>query len=283
MAQYLILITQNSKTMKRIILSYLILLTAFATSYAQDSVPPVKKDSAAVARISVAEQAAALYNEADFRKAIELLEKEKNEQKAKGLESADLYYNLGNAYFRVNDLAHARLNYERALLLDPGDRDTQHNIDYLSTKLEDKILVADTFFLSIWFNAVQNLFSSNAWAKTAVVCFLLFVASLVAFFFSKLIIVKKTAFYAGIVLIVIVIFANIFTFRQKEKIEYRSTAVVMVGSAPIVSSPDINSKELTVLHAGTKVRVTKEDRNWLEIEIDNGTVGWMQKDKLEII
>ncbi|GAB6007547.1 tetratricopeptide repeat protein [Dysgonomonas reticulitermitis] len=269
--------------MKRIILSYLILLAAFATSYAQDSVPPVKKDSAAVAGISVAEQAATLYNEADFRKAIELLEKEKNEQKAKGLESAGLYYNLGNAYFRVNDLAHARLNYERALLLDPGDRDTKHNIDYLSTKLEDKILVADTFFLSIWFNAVQNLFSANAWAKTAVVCFLLFVASLVAFFFSKLIIVKKTAFYAGIVLIVIVIFANIFTFRQKEKIEHRGTAVVMVGSAPMVSSPDINSKELTVLHAGTKVQVTKEDRNWLEIEIDNGTVGWMQKDKLEII
>ena len=269
--------------MKRIILSYLLLLTAFATSYAQDSVPPVKKDSVAMTGASVAEQAAALYNEADFRKAIELLEKEKNEQLAKGLESAELYYNLGNAYFRVNDLAHARLNYERALLLDPGDRDTKHNIDYLSTKLEDKILVADTFFLSIWFNAVQNLFSSNAWAKIAVVCFLLLIASLVAFFFSKLIIVKKTAFYAGVVLIVIVIFANIFTFRQKEKIENRSTAVVMAGSAPMVSSPDINSKELTVLHAGTKVRVTKEDRNWLEIEIDNGTIGWMQKDKLEII
>ncbi len=271
------------KAMKRIILSYLILLAAFATSYAQDSIPAVKKDSVAVTGTSVAEQAAALYNEADFRKAIELLEKEKSEQLAKGLESSELYYNLGNAYFRVNDLAHARLNYERALLLDPGDRDTQHNIDYLSTKLEDKILVADTFFLSIWFNAVQNLFSANAWAKIAVVCFLLFISSLVAFFFSKLIIVKKTAFYAGIALIVIVIFANIFTFRQKEKIENRSTAVVMAGSAPMVSSPDINSKELTVLHAGTKVRVTKEDRNWLEIEIDNGTVGWMQKDKLEII
>lgn len=270
--------------MKRIILSYLLLLTAFATSYAQDSVPPVKKDSIAVAAgASVAEQAAALYNEGDFRKAIDLLEKEKNEHKAKGMESAELYYNLGNAYFRINDMAHARLNYERALLLDPGDRDTQHNIDYLSTKLEDKILVADTFFLSIWFNAVQNLFSSNAWARVAVVCFLLLIASLVAFFFSKHITAKKTAFYAGIVLIVIIIFANIFTFRQKEKIEHRGTAVVMAGSAPMVSSPDINSKELTILHAGTKVMVTKEDRNWLEVEIDNGTVGWIQKDKLEII
>lgn len=269
--------------MKRIIISSLLLLSAFATSYAQDSVPAVKNDSVPAGELSVAEQAAAFYNEADFRKAIDLLEKEKDEQKAKGLESAQLYYNLGNAYFRVNDMAHARLNYERALLLDPGDRDIRHNIDYLSTKLEDKILVADTFFLSIWFNAVQNLFSSNAWARIAVVSFLLLIACMVAFFFSKHITVKKAAFYAGIVLVVIVIFSNIFTFSQKDRIEHRSTAIIMTGSASMVSSPDLNSKELTVLHAGTKVIVNKEDRNWLEVEIDNGTVGWIQKEKLEII
>ncbi|MFG5856670.1 SH3 domain-containing protein, partial [Dysgonomonas sp. Shenzhen-Wh21] len=67
------------------------------------------------------------------------------------------------------------------------------------------------------------------------------------------------------------------------RLEYRDTAVVMAASAPMVSSPDINSKELTVLHAGTKVSIIKEDRNWLEVEIDNGTVGWIQRDKLEII
>jgi tetratricopeptide (TPR) repeat protein len=269
--------------MKRIILSYFLLLTAFAASYAQDSVPAAKNDSVLAMELSIARQTAVLYEEADFRNVIDLLEKEKDEQKAKGLESAELYYNLGNAYFRVNDLAHARLNYERALLLDPGDRDTRHNIEYLSTKLEDRILVADTFFLSIWFNAVQNLFGSNAWARIAVVSFLLLMGCLTMFFFSKRIIMKKAAFYTGIVLIAVVLFANIFTFRQKSRIEHRTTAIVMAGSAPMVSSPDINSKELTVLHAGTKVVVTKEDRNWLEIEIDNGTIGWIQRDKLEII
>jgi SH3-like domain-containing protein len=95
--------------------------------------------------------------------------------------------------------------------------------------------------------------------------------------------IKKTAFYVSIVLIIVVIFANIFSFRQKNRIEHRDTAIIMAASVPMASSPDINSKELTILHAGTKVSITKEDRNWLEVEIDNGTVGWIQRDKLEII
>ncbi len=282
------------REMKRVILSYIFFLFVFAiSSYAQDTTN-VKVDSATVkpsATIAdnkggdntVFDKANELYNSGDFRKAIDLLENEKNEQKKQGLESAELYYNLGNSYYRVNEIAKARLYYERAHLLDPGDRDTKHNIDYIMTKIEDKIPVADTFFLSIWFNGVQNLFSSNSWANIGVVSFLLLIGCLVLFFFTKLITIKKIAFYTGIVFIIVVIFANVFSFRQKSRLEYRDTAVVMAASAPMVSSPDINSKELTVLHAGTKVSITKEDRNWLEVEVDNGTVGWIQRDKLEII
>lgn len=279
--------------MKRIILSYIFIFFVFAISYAQDTVS-TKADSVTVnantviaenkkGNNTVIDEANQLYNTGDFRKAIELLEKEKNISKEKGLESPELYYNLGNSYFRVNEIAKARLYYERALLLAPGDRDIRHNINYVTTKLEDKIPVADTFFLSIWFNGIQNLFASNTWATVGVVSFILFIVCLVLFFFSRYISIKKTAFYAGIVLIIVVIFVNIFSFRQKSRIEHRDTAVIMAASVPMVSSPDINSKELTVLHAGTKVTVTKEDRNWLEVEIDNGTIGWIQRDKLEII
>lgn len=274
--------------MKRIILSCLFIFAIYSVAYAQDSIP-IASDSPATATESQqqpetsSDPATTAYNEGDFRKAIEILEAQKNEQLEKGLESAQLYYNLGNAYFRVNDLAHARLNYEKALLLDPGDRDTRHNIEYLSTKIEDKILVADTFFLNIWFRAVQNLFSSNIWAVIAVVSFLLLMGCLSMFFFSRYVFTKKTAFYIGIVALVLVILANVFSFGQKNKIKHRDTAVIMTGSASVVSSPDINSKELFILHSGTKVYITKEDRNWLEIEIDNGSVGWIQREKLEVI
>ncbi|MBK5721600.1 tetratricopeptide repeat protein [Dysgonomonas sp. Marseille-P4677] len=272
--------------MKRIILSCLFIFSIYTIANAQDSTSIVS-DSLATVKADTEEEssdpAIKAYNEGDFREAIEILEKEKKEQLEKGVESAQLYYNLGNAYFRVNDLAHARLNYEKSLLLDPGDRDTRHNIEYLLTKIEDKILVADTFFLSTWFRAVQNLFASNTWAVISVVFFLLLIACLASFFFTRRIFVKKAAFYTGIVALLVVIFANVFSFGQRNKIEHRDTAVIMVGSASVVSSPDINSKELFILHSGTKVYITKEDRSWLEIEVDNGSVGWIQREKIEII
>lgn len=277
--------------MKRLLLSCLFIFTISQFSVAQDSIPVLQQDSIAItdntstadSKKSVSADAIAAYNDGNFRKAIEILEAEKKVKLAEGVESPELYYNLGNAYFRVNDLAEARLNYEKALLLNPGDRDTRHNIEYLKTKIEDKILVADKFFLTIWFNSVQNIMSSNAWAVVGISLFLVLIACLSAFFFSRSILLKKIAFYVGIVSVVIVIFANIFAFRQKKKIEYRDTAVIMTGSASIMGSPDINSKELFILHAGTKVYITKEDRNWLEIEIDNGSVGWIQRDKIEVI
>lgn len=273
------------KAMKRMILSCILLLSAFATSYAQDSIPAIANSIAADAAMtnSLEEQVTALYNDGDYRKVIELLEAKSKEQAANGLESSALYYNLGNAYFRVNDMAHARLNYERALLMNPGDRDTRHNIDYLMTKIEDKILVADTFFLSAWFSSVQNLLDSNTWAKVAAVSFILFILCLAVFFIGRYITMKKAAFYIGLVLLVLIIFANVFSYSQKKKIEYHDTAVIMAGSASMMSSPDINSKELVVLHSVTKVTVTKEDHNWLEVELDSGNIGWIQRDKLEII
>lgn len=276
--------------MKRILLSCLFIFTLFQQTLAQDSIPAksdsiVQSQSEGIAdnKSSVSGEAIAAYNDGNFRKAIEILEAEKKAKLSEGLESSELYYNLGNAHFRVNELAEARLYYEKALLLNPGDRDIRHNIEYLKTKIEDKILVADTFFLINWFNAVQNIVSSNAWAILGIVFFLLLIGCLSAFFFSRSIGLKKTVFYIGILSVVIVVFANVFAFRQKKKIEYRDTAVIMAGSASIMGSPDINSKELFILHAGTKVYITKEDRTWLEIEIDNGSVGWVQRDKIEII
>lgn len=232
---------------------------------------------------NIALQAKAAYDVNSFHHAIELLEKEKETQLSKGLESADLYYNLGNAYFRANEIAKAILYYEKAQLINPGDRDVRHNIEYANTKIEDKILVADTFFINIWFRAVQNLFSSNGWATLAVAFFILLISCLTLFFFSRSIGRKQFAFYAGIIFTILLILSNVFAYKQKYKLEQHNSAIIIAASATIHSSPDSNSKELFILHSGTKVYINKEDRNWLEIEIDNGSVGWIQRDKLEII
>lgn len=223
------------------------------------------------------------YQKEDYVKAIDLFEKELKAQKSKGFESSDLYYNLGNAYFRDNETAKAILNYERAQLIAPGDKDINSNLEFARTKIEDKIVGVDTFFLQSWFESIQNLQSSNAWAKLSIVLFLLFIVSVAVFFFVNKLLVKKITFYAGIVSLTLVILVNIFSYRQKSKLINRNTAIIMAGSVSVTNSPDSNSKELFILHSGTKVNINKEDGNWLEIEIESGSVGWITKEKLEVI
>lgn len=232
---------------------------------------------------NVSEQASKAYQDGDYRKAIQLLEGEIKQLKEQGKVSPELYYNLGNAYFRANEVPEALLYYERALLYNPSDKDTKQNIEFAQTKIEDKILKADNFFLQIWFDDVQNLATSNKWAGFSIVFFIIFIVSLFLFFFSNKVNLKKIGFYTSLVSLIFVIFMNIFSYRQKEKIENRNTGIITAGSAPVVSAPASKSKELFILHAGTKIDILKSDGNWYEIEIANGNIGWIEKDKLEII
>jgi tetratricopeptide (TPR) repeat protein len=271
---------------RRILFILLFSVVAFRSISAQDSIQqnvPEKEAVAADAPLSVMEQTQKEYDEKNYRKTIEILESEIKSLQEQGKVSAQLYYNLGNDYFRVNEFPQALLNYERAYLYNPGDRDIRHNIEYARTKIEDKILTADTFFLRIWFEGVQNLLTSDGWAKFAILFFIVLIAGAALFVFSPNLRLKKTGFYVGITMLVFLLLSNIFAYRQKKKIETRNTAIIMAASVPVASSPSGASKELFVLHAGTKVEITNSDGNWYEIELANGSVGWIKKEKLEII
>jgi len=255
------------KTIKHIVVNILIIAFIIPSVNAQNALDDAIK----------------AYQEENYEEAVNILEEEVKVQKEKGLESSNLYYNLGNAYFRDNEIAKAILNYERAILINPGDRDIRQNLEFARTKTEDKIISVDTFFLQSWFDSVQNLQSSNAWAKLSVFLFIAFMISLGIFFFVNKLTIKKVTFYTGIITLTLLIITNIFSYRQKNKILNRDTAIIMAGSASITSSPDSNSKESFILHSGTKVKINKHDGSWMEIEIDNGNVGWVNKDKLEVI
>lgn len=230
------------------------------------------------------EQVKKAYQDKDYTQAITLLETEIERAKTEnGEESAELYYNLGNAYYRNNNVAKAILNYERAFLIDPADTDTRTNLQFLQTKIEDKFPEKDDFIIMSWLNAVQNLTSSNTWATIAIVLFIVFIGCLSAFFFGKGVIIKKAAFYAGIIVLVFLIFTNVFAYRQKSKVENRNQAIITSPSVPAYSSPNSSEKELFILHPGSKVKINKEDGDWVEVEIVSGDIGWIQKEKFEII
>ncbi|MDR1371248.1 MAG: tetratricopeptide repeat protein [Dysgonamonadaceae bacterium] len=225
------------------------------------------------------EEATAAYSKGEFGKAAEIYE---NLLKTNG-ESAELYYNIGNCYYRLNKTASAILNYERALLIHPGDKDTRMNLDIVKLKAIDRIEPVDEFFLTEWVENVQNMFSANAWSYSGVTCFLLLIGCLVGFFFSRKIILKKCGFYVGIGMIVLCISCNIFAYNQKKKLTNRNAAVVFAPTVTIKSTPDNSGADLFILHEGAKVIIKSKLGNWNEIETADGNIGWIKIEYIEVI
>ena len=243
------------------------------------STPDITENNA----IIVENEAEAAYKNKNFPESIQLYEAQIAENKLKKQESAELYYNLGNAYFRDNQIAKSIINYERALLLKPGDSDIRHNLRFAKTRIEDKIDSADSFFMNQWVNSIQNLYSANTWAVIGVALFILLIIAVGSYMISMQLILRKISFYTGIILLSLVIIVNVFAFKQKAKIANRSTGIVISASVSVYTSPDAHSQELFRLHEGAKVKMKREEGNWVEIVIANGSVGWLQKKNIETI
>ncbi len=251
-------------TYMRKVLFFLLALCLVGSVFAQD---------AALKEAEVA------YTKEDYTKAIELYE---GLLKSEG-ESAAVYYNLGNAYYKAGKIAPAILNYERCLMLNPGDNDARFNLQMARQKTVDKIESLGDFFLTKWFKSVENLASADSWGKIGIVCFLLFIGCLVLFFFSRWIRLKKIGFYLGILFLILVVFANIFGSDQKEKMTIREHAIVFAPTVTVKSSPDASGTDLFVLHEGTNVTVKSTLGEWSEIVLEDGNVGWMQSKDIETI
>ena len=209
----------------------------------------------AYAQDTALKEAEVAYTKEDYAKAIELYE---GILKSNG-ESAAVYYNLGNAYY-------ARFNLQMA-----------------RQKTIDKIEPVGDFFLVKWFKSVENLGSADSWAKTGIVCFLLFIGCLILFFFSRWVRLKKIGFYLGILFIIMVVFANIFASDQKDEMINRKHAIVFAPTVTVKSSPDASGTDLFVLHEGTNVTVKSTLGEWSEIELEDGNVGWMPSKDIEKI
>lgn len=197
--------------------------------------------------------------------------------------SPELYYNLGNSYYKLKDYPKAILNYERALLMSPGDEDIRTNLEMARANITDKIDTLDKSFISVWFESVRNIASSNAWALFAIITFLIFLIGIFTYIFTKNINIRKVGFFGAVLMLVLSLFANIAAYKQKDKIENRNHAIIMVPSITVKSSPADSGTDLFILHEGTKVKVTDKVGDWSEIKIDDGNSGWIPSSKMEII
>lgn len=196
--------------------------------------------------------------------------------------SAEVYYNLGNAYFKQGELSQSILAYERALRLRPLYKDAQYNLKFAQSRIVDNIEDTNSFFVSNWLKAVRNLLSEQTWMWLSVVLFLLTLTGAMLFAFSRVVWLRKTAFYTAIVALVISIAACANAGSLHKRDTLRAEAVITQGIVNAKSSPDRSGTDLFTLHEGTKVVIKEQLGNWCNIHVGNN-IGWIPLTTLERI
>ncbi len=200
-----------------------------------------------------------------------------------GYESAVLYYNLGNAYYRTGKFTKAIINYERAKRLSPNDEAINSNLKLMQNHVVDKIEAIPEFFFFSWIQNIRYLLSSDAWAISSIVGFVIVLVMVAFFLFTTSQFVKKLAFFKGVFLLLIVIVTFIFAYQQKQSVSIHNTAIITTPAVTVKSSPGSDGTDLFQLHEGTKVTITDEEKQWYEIKLANGSVGWLKAEEMEVI
>lgn len=200
-----------------------------------------------------------------------------------GYESPELYYNIGNAYYKQNVISRAILNYEKALLLSPNDGDIKYNLELCNRLVIDQIEVLPVFFLNKWIRDIKKMFSSNLWAILSMSTFGLALLFISLYLYSSGLSFKKISFWIGFVMILVSFISFLFSHEQKERIINSKTAIIMSPSVTVKSSPDVSGTDLFVIHEGTKVEVDDQVSDWNEIKLSDGSKGWLKSNDIELI
>ena len=199
-------------------------------------------------------------------------------------ESAELYYNLGNAYYRTENITRAVLNYERALLLSPGDGDIRFNLQIARSKTIDKIVPESEMFFVTWYRSLVNIMSVDGWGRMALVSLALVIVLFLVYLFSARVWVQKVGFFGGGFLLFVFVLSNFFAWQQRQQLLNREGAIVVAPSVTVKSTPAQNGTDLFILHEGTKVVITDSSmKSWREIRLADGKKGWIESKKIELI
>jgi tetratricopeptide (TPR) repeat protein len=200
-----------------------------------------------------------------------------------GYESPVLYFNLGNAYFKNNELPPAILYYEKALKLSPNDEDIRFNLQLANARIIDKIEPVPELFIYAWWRSFYNMMPVDSWAVLSVAGFILFIVLFLFYLLSRSMIIRKIAFFSGLVVLVMTIFSFSISYRKYHNFHNQKEAIVFTPTITVKSSPNPNSVDLFVIHEGSKVLIRDQVGDWYEIRIANGSVGWLPASALRKI
>ncbi|MEM7379708.1 MAG: tetratricopeptide repeat protein [Bacteroidota bacterium] len=224
-------------------------------------------------------RATSAYNEGDYEKAIERY----LEILDKGQHSAALYYNLGNSYYKLNQIAPSIYYYEKALLLQPNDPEIKTNLSYAKNMTLDAIEALPETSLSRFYNSIIGLFTFDEWSYVAVGLLLLFVLTYLAFYYLRYSSHKRIAFVTSMISLILVVVCLVFAFMQYRNFETDQPAIVFAQESVVKSEPNQRSTQVFVLHEGTKVNVLDQLEDYKKIQLVDGKTGWIQAEDVKLL
>ena len=201
-----------------------------------------------------------------------------------GLESAALYCNTGDAWFKDGNIPMAILFYERALKLDPSYSDARYNLELLNSTIQDRIDIVPEFILKVWAKDICYIMDSDAWAVWFLVFVALTLGLVLLFLLAPTAAGRRTGFFTGIVTLLLAVSSLSFSIWQRNDYMDADSAIVMRPVTSVKSSPSAEaSKDLFILHEGTKVRILDTVGKWNNISLADGRQGWLPSDDLAVI
>lgn len=199
-------------------------------------------------------------------------------------ESVELYYNLGNCYYRLGNITKSIIAYEKAHRLSPSHRDVTFNLEFVREKTIDKIERQEKNFFSAGYTMLQNLMDMDAWARLSIVAFFACLGMAMLFLLGRDEWMRKLGFYVALLSVFVFVFSTLFAWQQKHNFDARDRAVVVAPSASVKLTPSDSSADAVVVHEGTAVQIVDRTMSdWYSVKLDDGKEGWLKRNSLEII
>ena len=217
------------------------------------------------------ERAVKSYQEEDFFNSQKLLDS----LYQSGYQSPGLHYNLANAYFRLGELGEAILHYEKCLVLEPGDKDAMHNLEYAqSLRIDEFKSVGEPFYQS-FLNKTVFLITTDSWAKMGLFLMLISIVSYSFFVFARHKTFRKLGYFLAGTSLFLAILASFLSFLHYQIKEKNLRFVVTEPNCYVKNAPEDKAEDLFILHEGTDLSILQKQQEWIKIELADGKIGWL--------
>lgn len=220
----------------------------------------------------------ALYEKGQYKEAAQVYENIIKEDK---LHSAELYFNLGNCYYKLNQVAPSIYNYEKALVLKPNDPETLNNLKFAKKLTIDEIKEVPKVGFAKLIQNFTSIFDYNTWAKIAVAIGFIFLLSFIGYYFSTATLAKRIYFVGMFILLIALGLSIGAGMSEKNNFDNDRVAIVFSEFSQVRNEPQKSANGIILLHEGAKVYVLESAAGWKKVELTDGTQGWIDSSTIK--